>query len=178
MKRSEINAIMGCDSLMRGHGFRLPPFAYWTPDDWASKGENARIVDVNVGTSPTLARAFTSALACSSSRYATATRPGWPVAAASSTLRRFSSPTWDQVTPFHFHWRKVEDIINRRRQAGDPAYNSTSEDGAGRQRYHCQHRRCPAADAGRQQRSCWSRAKVLPCRRVSTIPSGLKKAGY
>ncbi|MCB0250397.1 MAG: D-lyxose/D-mannose family sugar isomerase, partial [Anaerolineae bacterium] len=51
MKRSEINAIMrDADSFMRGHGFRLPPFAYWTPDDWASKGEEVReIVDRQLG---------------------------------------------------------------------------------------------------------------------------------
>lgn len=40
MKRSEINAIMReADAFMKAHGFHLPPFAYWTPEDWRSKGE-------------------------------------------------------------------------------------------------------------------------------------------
>ena len=47
MRRSEINAIMrDADAFMKANGFRLPPFAYWSPADWASKGEEVReIVD-------------------------------------------------------------------------------------------------------------------------------------
>ena len=40
MKRSEINAIIReADAFINGKGFCLPPFAYWTPEEWASKGE-------------------------------------------------------------------------------------------------------------------------------------------
>ena len=38
MKRSEINDIMAAaDDMIRSHGFTLPPFAYWTPDDFAAR---------------------------------------------------------------------------------------------------------------------------------------------
>ncbi len=47
MKRSEINAIMNdADQFVRGLGFHLPPFAYWTPADWRAKGgEVSEIVE-------------------------------------------------------------------------------------------------------------------------------------
>ena len=39
MKRSEINAILRqTDVFIRANGFHLPPFAHWTPEDWAGKG--------------------------------------------------------------------------------------------------------------------------------------------
>ena len=51
MKRSEINAIMReADAFIRAHGFHLPPFAYWTPEDWATKGDEVReIVECGLG---------------------------------------------------------------------------------------------------------------------------------
>jgi len=47
MKRSEINVIMRrADAFLREHRFHLPPFAYWTPEEWAEKGpEVAEIVE-------------------------------------------------------------------------------------------------------------------------------------
>ena len=45
MKRSEINAILAdADDMMRRHGFVLPPFAYWTPEEFAANASNARHV--------------------------------------------------------------------------------------------------------------------------------------
>ena len=51
MKRSEINAIMReADAFIREMGFYLPPFAHWTPKDWATKGQEVReIVDNQLG---------------------------------------------------------------------------------------------------------------------------------
>lgn len=51
MKRSEINAIMrDADAFMRRQGFHLPPFAYWTLNEWATKGEEVReIIDRQLG---------------------------------------------------------------------------------------------------------------------------------
>ena len=48
MKRSEINEILReADAFIRAHQFYLPPFAYWTPDDWRRRGpEVAAIVGV------------------------------------------------------------------------------------------------------------------------------------
>ena len=40
MKRSEINALMtGALEFIEKNGFRLPPFVYFTPDDWANAGD-------------------------------------------------------------------------------------------------------------------------------------------
>ena len=51
MKRSEINGIMrAADAFFRGQGFYLPPFAYWSPQEWKKKGEEvAEIVDRRLG---------------------------------------------------------------------------------------------------------------------------------
>jgi D-lyxose ketol-isomerase len=39
MKRSEVNALIDdAIGLLHQHQFRLPPFAYWSPADWAKKG--------------------------------------------------------------------------------------------------------------------------------------------
>ena len=41
MKRSEINVIIrSADYLSGESGFFLPPFAYWTPEQWKTRGEN------------------------------------------------------------------------------------------------------------------------------------------
>ena len=51
MKRSEINTIMHeAEEFTQQRGFYLPPFAYWTPADWGSKGEEVReIVENQLG---------------------------------------------------------------------------------------------------------------------------------
>ena len=39
MKRSEINqSIENAKRLLQGFHITLPPFAYWSPDDWVTKG--------------------------------------------------------------------------------------------------------------------------------------------
>ena len=51
MKRSQINTIMqNADAFIRSRGFYLPPFAYWTPEEWAARGpEVEEIVDNRLG---------------------------------------------------------------------------------------------------------------------------------
>ena len=47
MKRSDINAIIReADDFIRAHGFHLPPFAHWTPDEWKTKGPEVREIAV------------------------------------------------------------------------------------------------------------------------------------
>ena len=42
MNRSEINAyITEAKELLDSISFKLPPFAYWTPEDWSAKGAEA-----------------------------------------------------------------------------------------------------------------------------------------
>lgn len=132
MKRSEINTIMReADVFMRGHGFRLPPFAYWTPEDWANKGEEVReIVDHTMGWDIT---DFGLGDYASTGLFLFTIRNGDPANLATGRGKLYAEKALivdvDQVTPLHFHWRKVEDIINRGGgQLVIQLYNSTDED--------------------------------------------------
>ena len=116
MKRSQINSIMqSAEAFIRQCRFHLPPFADWTPKDWEERRNEAGEILAN--------------------------RLGWDITDFGSgnfqkcglflfTLRNGSAENWkrmqgklyaekimvvdpDQVTPMHFHWRKMEDIINR-----------------------------------------------------------------
>ena len=133
MKRSEINTIMReADAFMRSHGFRLPPFAYWTPTDWATKGEEVReIVDHHLGWDIT---DFGSGDYDRIGLFLFTIRNGDPANLATGRGKLYAEKALivdvDQVTPLHFHWRKVEDIINRGGgQLVIQLYNSTAEDG-------------------------------------------------
>lgn len=133
MKRSEINAIMrDADAFMQAHGFRLPPFAYWSPADWATKGPEVReIVDRQLGWDIT---DFGLGDYKHTGLFIFTIRNGDPANLARGGGKLYAEKVLvsdvDQVTPLHFHWRKVEDIINR---GGGKLviqlYNSTPEDG-------------------------------------------------
>ena len=50
MKRSRINEIMrAADDLIRHHGFVLPPFAYWTPEEFKARTDAGAIVQTRMG---------------------------------------------------------------------------------------------------------------------------------
>jgi D-lyxose ketol-isomerase len=132
MKRSEINAIIrDADSFIRGHGFYLPPFAYWTPQAWASKGEEAReIVERNLGWDITDfgQRDFPT---CGLFMFTIRNGDAGDLKTMRGKLyaEKIMIVNVDQVTPMHFHWRKTEDIINR--SGGKlliQLYNSTDDE--------------------------------------------------
>jgi D-lyxose ketol-isomerase len=116
MKRSEINALIrDADVFFKQRGFRLPPFAYWTPADWANKGAEAReVVDKQLGWDIT---DFGSGDYEKVGLFLFTIRNG-----SLEDLKRGGGKVYaeklmivgvGQVTPCHFHWTKVEDIINR-----------------------------------------------------------------
>ncbi|NWG21313.1 MAG: D-lyxose/D-mannose family sugar isomerase [Chloroflexi bacterium] len=113
MKRSEINAIMrAADVFIRKSGFMLPPFAYWTPDDWRMRGpECAEIVTNRLGWDVTdfgLGDFARSGLFLFTIRNGNLCDPaGKPYA------EKLLIVDEGQLTPLHFHWKKMEDIINR-----------------------------------------------------------------
>jgi D-lyxose ketol-isomerase len=133
MKRSEINAIMrAADAFFTRQGFHLPPFAYWSPQDWARKGEEvSEIVDRRLGWDIT---DFGMGKFCKCGLAIFTLRNG-----PAEDLKRGKGKLYcekvlmikhDQVCPFHFHWHKMEDIINR--GGGDlviQVYNSTPDEG-------------------------------------------------
>jgi len=116
MKRSEINSIMrDADAFIRKNGFRLPPFAYWTPADWETKGPETReIVEHQLGWDIT---DFGQGDFRQTGLFLFTLRNG--------TLRELNNGRGKvyaekimvvevgQITPMHFHWAKTEDIINR-----------------------------------------------------------------
>ena len=116
MKRSEINAIMReADAFIRGRGFYLPPFAYWTPQEWAAKGGEVReIVDNGLGWDIT---DFGSGNFEKRGLFLFTIRNGhphnWQTMQGKLYAEKIMLVGVDQVTPMHFHWSKSEDIINR-----------------------------------------------------------------
>jgi D-lyxose ketol-isomerase len=116
VKRSEINAIMrDADDFIRAHGFYLPPFAYWTPQDWAAKGEEVReIVDRYLGWDIT---DFGQGDYASCGLFIFTIRNGDAAGLKAMRGKLYAEKILvvdvDQITPMHFHWRKTEDIINR-----------------------------------------------------------------
>jgi D-lyxose ketol-isomerase len=133
MKRSEVNAIIrDADAFIRARGFHLPPFAYWSPRDWGVRGKEAReIVENKLGWDIT---DFGSGDYRKTGLFLFTVRNGNP-----NNLKMMQGKIYaekimvvdvDQVTPMHFHWGKMEDIINR--GGGNlviQLYNSTPDDG-------------------------------------------------
>jgi len=132
MKRSAINTIIRqADAFMKAHGFYLPPFAYWSPDDWKKKGpEVSEIVENNLGWDIT---DFGSGNFEEVGLFLFTLRNG-----SLQNLKTGQGKTYaekvlvtdvDQVTPLHFHWSKTEDIINRGGgRLAIKLYNSTPDE--------------------------------------------------
>lgn len=132
MKRSEINQIMRrADAFMRESGFRLPPFAYFSPSDWKNLGPEAGEIAANaLGWDIT---DFGSGRFDEIGLFMFTIRNGNPTNWASKTGKLYCEKILivevGQVTPMHFHWTKMEDIINR--GGGDlliQLYNSTPDE--------------------------------------------------
>ncbi len=130
MKRSEINKIMkDAVEFIEKMNFKLPPFVYWSPEDWKTKGKEYNEIRDNM--------------------------LGWDITdfgygdydkigLLMITLRNgnFNDKKYvkpyaekllivqeEQITPYHFHWSKMEDIINR--GGGNlmvQVYNSTEDE--------------------------------------------------
>lgn len=116
MKRSEINAIIGeADAFLKSHHFFLPPFAYWSANEWKTKGEEIReIVDHRLGWDIT---DFGQGDYEKIGLFVFTIRNGSPKHIGGATGKTYCEKILvvgvDQITPMHFHWHKMEDIINR-----------------------------------------------------------------
>jgi D-lyxose ketol-isomerase len=116
VRRSEINALIrGALEFVAAHRFHLPPFAAWTPEDWRTKGPEAReivkrglgwdVTDFGLGDyERTGLLLFTI-------------RNGDPHSLETGRGKVYAEKLLicgvRQVTPMHFHFSKTEDIINR-----------------------------------------------------------------
>lgn len=116
MKRSRINDIMmQADEMIRSYGFTLPPFAYWSPEEFKSKSDQAQhVIDARCGWDITDFGAgrfddmglFLFTLR--NGRLADLQRGGGMCYAEKLLISR-----QDQLSPMHTHVIKAEDIINR-----------------------------------------------------------------
>jgi D-lyxose ketol-isomerase len=133
MKRSEINHyIAEAMSFFKANHFTLPPFAEWTPEEWKKCGIDSDeirnnklgwdLTDFNSGMFDTLGLTLFTL------------RNGSSVVSKHPKIyaEKIMFVRKGQVTPFHYHVHKSEDIINRGgEKTGHLAvqlYNST-EDG-------------------------------------------------
>ena len=114
MKRSEINKIMkDAVQFAQKMNFLLPDFAYWSPKDWESKGEEYNeirdnllgwdITDFGSGDFEKIG------LLLFTIRNGNLSDPKYKKPYAEKMLIADEN----QVTPYHYHYKKMEDIINR-----------------------------------------------------------------
>ena len=132
MKRSEINSIiLRAKDFMNAKQFVLPPWGYWAPEDWkarpgcwdeiAANGLGWDITDFGLGD---FGRYGLVLFTIRNGNLQT----GHPKPYAEKIM----IVEEEQETPLHFHWHKMEDIINR--GGGNlvlELFNATDDDGLG-----------------------------------------------
>lgn len=114
MKRSELNQIQrNALEFIASFKFALPPFVTWTMDQWQQKNsEYDEIKDNMLGWDIT---DFGSGdfhkvgLLMITLRNGNFNNPKY----AKTYAEKLLITEEGQVTPYHFHWKKMEDIINR-----------------------------------------------------------------
>jgi D-lyxose ketol-isomerase len=112
MKRSEINQIIQDAKLFMGEKqFALPPWAYWNIDDWVRKKMDAmEIIDNMLGWDIT---DFGSGDFYTRGLFLFTLRNGKLNTDKKTYAEKIMIVEENQETPMHFHWSKMEDIINR-----------------------------------------------------------------
>lgn len=112
MLRSEINSlIVKAISFLDERHFSLPPWAYWSADTWREqKTHCSEIFESQLGWDLT---DFGSGNFQSTGLLLFTLRNGHPEKGRKSYAEKIMVVEENQVTPMHFHWSKMEDIINR-----------------------------------------------------------------
>ena len=114
MKRSEVNRIIkNMENVLKEHKIELPPFLSWTPDDWKTKGHEYDeirdnmlgwdVTDYGLGTFDELGIVLITI------RNGNTNNKKYTKTYAEKLIYMQEG----QVSPMHFHWSKMEDIINR-----------------------------------------------------------------
>ena len=114
MKRSRINQVIkDMEALAKENGFHLPPFCSWTPEEWDKKGHECdEIRDNKLGWDITdygLGRFDELGFALVTIRNGNLKDPKYKKTYAEKLLMLYPG----QDSPLHYHWSKMEDIINR-----------------------------------------------------------------
>jgi len=128
MKRSEINQILkNAKAFMAEKQFVLPPWAYWSVEDWKKNRENTtEIIDNMLGWDIT---DFGSGDFYKRGLFLFTIRNGKFGVDRKPYAEKIMIVEENQETPMHFHWSKMEDIINR--GGGNlviELYNSTKDE--------------------------------------------------
>lgn len=112
MKRSEINHIQyNAKSFMLAKNFFLPPWAYWSPKDWKNNKEKAsEVIENMLGWDIT---DFGSRNFYSRGLFLFTLRNGKYKVDNKPYAEKIMIVEENQETPMHYHWAKMEDIINR-----------------------------------------------------------------
>ncbi len=116
MKRSTINDIIAqSDEMMRSFGFVMPPFAYWSPEEFKSRKAEAKniitarcgwdITDYGAGDYDAMGLFL---FTLRNGRLVDLQRGGGMCYAEKLLISK-----QDQLSPMHTHALKAEDIINR-----------------------------------------------------------------
>lgn len=112
MKRSEINQII-CEAkdFLKEKQFFLPPWAHWGLDDWQhNKDKAAEVIENMLGWDIT---DFGSGDFPSRGLFLFTIRNGKYQADNKPYAEKIMIVKENQETPMHYHWAKMEDIINR-----------------------------------------------------------------
>ena len=114
MKRSEINAVIKrFEALLEEYRFAIPPFLRFTPEEWKEKGhEYDEIRDNMLGWDVTdygMGDYANLGLALITLRNGNVHNDKYTKTYAEKLIMCDEG----QVSPMHFHWNKMEDIINR-----------------------------------------------------------------
>ena len=114
MKRSEINAVIrDFEAMLKEYRFALPPFLGFTPEEWKSKGrEYDEIRDNALGWDITdygEGNFAVKGLSLITLRNGNTRDPKYTKTYAEKIMMLYPG----QICPNHFHWHKMEDIINR-----------------------------------------------------------------
>ena len=131
MKRSEINAsIREALELFKEYKIALPPFTSWTPEEWKTKGDEvAEIKENMLGWDITdfgqgdFHKIGLFLITIRNGNQKNPEKYPKPYAEKLMVVKE------NQITPMHFHWSKMEDIINR--GGGNlmiKLYNSTEDE--------------------------------------------------
>ena len=132
MKRSEINrALIEMEAMINSCKFALPPFCHFTPKEWTEKGREYDEIRNNfLGWDITdfgLGDFYKTGFSLITIRNGNAAMSEvYPKSYAEKLLYLREG----QCAPMHFHWSKMEDIINR--GGGNVlirVYNATSDEG-------------------------------------------------
>ena len=128
MKRSEINAIIVENiEFIKKMNFNLPKFAYFTPDEWLSKGhEYDEIRENMLGWDVT---DYGHGDYKNIGLFLFTIRNGKLGKGIKTYAEKILISDEDQYSPMHFHFNKMEDIINR--GGGNlivEIYNSTEDE--------------------------------------------------